>query len=395
MVCVAAFVEAASMGIISPINSLYAKSFGLNTTSVGIFITSFAVGRVLVSVPAGKLADRFGRKKLLVAGPLLMALSAVGLATAPNFSQLLASRLLNGMGSALFITGALLVIADLSSIDERGRMNSFFQFSTILGLTVAPFIGGLLTMKWGYHVVYYVHASMAFLIGMTNWWFFAESYKKLMPGTNQNSKTNPANRKFALQNSLITLDFIMIALVGFIIFISRSGSRDTLLPLIGTELFGLSPSSIGLLFSFSAIANLMTVPLAGFISDLFGRKPAILIGLFLNSLGLLMIGTTVSYNLFFLGAMLMASGKGFGETTSLIYVADITDSNRYGSTYGLFLTIRDLGLLLGPISLGLIADLTNIKTPPIINGFAMLLIFGLFFTFGKETLHCHRIKYSE
>jgi MFS transporter, DHA1 family, multidrug resistance protein len=385
MLCLAAFIESAGMGIISPINSLYAQSFGLSTTLVGIYITSFAVGRVLANIPAGRIADHFGRRKIIVIGPFLIASASLGLAFATNYTQLLLSRLLHGIGSAVFLTGAFLVLADLTLSEERGKVNSIFQASIILGLTISPLAGGIIATNTGYKSVFYFQSVIVFLTGIFIWWSFPESLGKF-PLNSIPIKEKKSRSISPVVDLLKTNSLLLVAIVGFIIFVSRSGSRDTLLPLIGSEVFGLNPTSIGIIFTLSAATNLFAIPIAGFFSDNKGRKPVILLGLLLNGVGLLFIGLTTSYILFILGAVLMASGKGFGETSSVIYVADISDAHRYGTSYGLFLSIRDMGLLVGPMTLGWIADQTNLHFPIVLNSFVMLMIMVLFWFFAKETL---------
>ena len=64
-------------GIVSPILSLYAATFSIGTTMIGMIITSFGVGRLLADLPAGVLSQRFGRKPLLMAGPAIIVVGVV------------------------------------------------------------------------------------------------------------------------------------------------------------------------------------------------------------------------------------------------------------------------------------------------------------------------------
>jgi DHA1 family multidrug resistance protein-like MFS transporter len=386
MLCMAGFIEAAGMGIISPIIPLYAQSFGLSTTLIGIFMSFFAVGRVLVNIPAGRIADRFGRRKLIVLGPFILSFAALCLATATNYTQLLLSRFLHGMGSALFLTGAFLVLADLSLPEDRGRVNSFFQASMILGLTISPFVGGVIATNMGFHAVFYFHSVIVFLIGIFIWWYFPESLGSHLSNPSA-AKNNATSRSESPVDDLLkTRSLLLVAAVGFIIFVSRSGSRDTLLPLLGAGVFGLDPTSVGMIFTISAATNLLAIPIAGILSDSRGRKPVILLGLFLNGLGLLLAGWATNLIPFILGAVLMAFGKGFGETSTVVYIADMSNADRYGRSYGPFLSLRDLGLLIGPLTLGWLADRTNLHFPLILNGFVMLMMMVLFWFVARESL---------
>lgn len=383
--CLITILGDTGLGLTNPIVPLYAKSFGVSLTLVGFFITTFAIGRLCVNIPAGRAADRWGRLYVIMLGPFITGLAALGQAKAINFSLLLLFRFFQGAGSALYLTGGFLLIADLSLPDERGRTTSLFQGSSLLGLTVSPAFGGILANHFGLRAPFYVHAFIAFLVGLLIWRQFPKILNNYNPKLNQQAREHFSRSSLNL-GLFSDTNFLLIALVGFIIFVSRSGSRDTLLPLVGEKVIGLDIAKIGFIFTVVAALNLVTIPLAGVLSDKFGRKPLILLGLFLNGLGLGLVGIAISYSCYLFGVILMGAGKGFSETSSIVYVTDISQTDQYGATYGLFLTLRDLGLFFGPISLGWIADVTYLQLPLILNSVVMILIALLFGVGGKETL---------
>src|SRR5688572_7545193 len=90
IVCVAALILSFGIGLTSPVVSLYAQSLGVSTSLVGLYITIFALGRILVTIPAGRAADRWGRRALLGFGPLVIAVAALGQALVQNYPALLA-----------------------------------------------------------------------------------------------------------------------------------------------------------------------------------------------------------------------------------------------------------------------------------------------------------------
>jgi MFS family permease len=84
--------------------------------------------------------------------------------------------------------------------------------------------------------------------------------------------------------------------------------------------------------------------------------------------------------------LILGAGKGFGEPTTVVYVTDVSPSKRYGTSFGLFLTLRDLGLLVGPVVLGKLADLVNLRFPLYANALSMLVLTLVFGFLAAETL---------
>lgn len=386
IVCLAGFLSSSGMGLTNPVLSLYANDFGVSTSLVGFFITTFAVGRVLATIPAGRAADRWGRRKLLLLGAVILSTSSFALASATTFLQLLMFRLLQGVGSALYMSSALLVVADRASPSERGRSNAFFQGSILLGLTISPAIGGLLATSFGIRAPFYGHALLSIVIILFAWRWFPSSHRMqpVQAATQSGDVTAPVESITA--RLLSDRNFLLISLAAFMIFIARAGSRDTVLPLLSKEALALSAAALGFLFTLIGLLNLLAIPLAGWVTDRFGRKPAVVLGLALTAVSLGILAIASSYTWFVFGALLLGMGKGFGEPSSIVYVTDITLRGSFGRSFGLFLTLRDLGLFIGPVLLGWLADYFNLRLPLIINSSALIVTALIFAFLAKETV---------
>lgn len=113
--------------MVSPILPLFGRTFGVSTTMIGFLITSFGLARMMLDLPAGVLAHRFGRRPVLVAGSALLSLGSFLCATSSTYSELLLWRFLQGAGSAFYTTAAMTVAADLSRPQNRGRIMAFYH----------------------------------------------------------------------------------------------------------------------------------------------------------------------------------------------------------------------------------------------------------------------------
>ena len=122
--CVLIAVNQLGFGSIVPALALYARSFDVTQSAIGLAIAVYGLARFLVAVPAGQLADRLGRRSTLAMGGLLSAVGNLLCALAPSYPAFVGARFVAGAGAALVLTTGLIVIADISTPANRGRMMS-------------------------------------------------------------------------------------------------------------------------------------------------------------------------------------------------------------------------------------------------------------------------------
>lgn len=143
--CVLISANQLSFSANTPVIAQYAESFGVSMTAIGFTFAIYGLARLLLNIPAGNAADRFGRKRALALGGTLTALSTVGCALAPNYELFLSARFVGGAGAAFVLTGGQIVLADIARPDNRGRLMSVYQgvFLMTAGLGAIP--GGWLS----------------------------------------------------------------------------------------------------------------------------------------------------------------------------------------------------------------------------------------------------------
>ncbi|MCH1434095.1 MAG: MFS transporter, partial [Acidimicrobiales bacterium] len=112
ILCGATFLVMAGQGVVSPVIPLYAKDFGVSAAAVGLTLTVFALARLIVNVPAGIIADRFGRRILLVGGPVITSVGMIGSGLSDSIGELLVWRFVAGAGSAFYMSGAMIYLID-------------------------------------------------------------------------------------------------------------------------------------------------------------------------------------------------------------------------------------------------------------------------------------------
>ncbi len=363
MVCVATGVIMLGQGVISPVLPLYAKDFGVSAAMVGASISVFGVARMILNIPAGLLSDRFGRRVLLVGGPAITALGSLLSAAARDIWQLLAYRFVAGAGSAMFMTGAMILVADISTPANRGRMMSLYQGSLLLGVSVGPAVGGLTAELAGLRAPFIVVGVLA--AGCAIWALREMPETNAPPTAAADTATSAQVRGGAdkgaspLPALLTNLSFTLVSLFTFSIFFTRAGSRQTILALQGNEELGMSAGALGGIFAMMALLNLVTIGPSGAWADRFGRKRVIVPSSIVAAGALGLFAIAGSIGLFLLAAVLLGIGTGLMGPAPAAYAADVVPAEARGAGMGLYRTYSDIGIVAGPPLLGWIADATG------------------------------------
>lgn len=135
-----------------------------DSTAVAGLVTAFLVGNGLGLVPAGLLADRFGRRQVMWGGLALYVLGAVGSVFAPTLGVMLAARFVWGLGAAGPRVAALAIVRDVYSGDQMARQMSLIMSVFILVPTVAPALGAGLIAVGPWHLVFWMCVAAAALV---------------------------------------------------------------------------------------------------------------------------------------------------------------------------------------------------------------------------------------
>jgi MFS transporter, DHA1 family, multidrug resistance protein len=373
------FTNMMGFGMIVPVIPLYGRTFEASSAMVGLLVTSFGVARLIFNIPAGRLADRIGRRKLLITGPLISAGGASLAFLAPDFWLLMGALSIQGIGSAIYATAAMTTLADISTEENRGRMMSLHQGSLLLGTSFGPSIGGLIGGIFGLQSVFLAAIIMYIVVAILAYIRVEETLQQ-----STGSRKGPSAAGAGSLALLMNVSFLAVALVSMMIFFTRTGSRATIVPLRGAEDLLMSTTMIGGLLTVAAVLNVLALPIAGWGIDRFGRKKMIVPSTIISGGGVLLMAFAPNIPLMFLGIAIYGAGTGVAGPAPAAYVADLARGQNYGATLGMFRTMSDGGFVLGPILLGWLADLQGFSFALTVNAI-LLVVAGLAFAFfAKE-----------
>ena len=373
-------------GVISPVLPLFARSFGASAASVGLTLSAFAMARLLLNVPLGMASDRYGRRPLLVAGPLVTGIGMIGSGFAAGIPDLLLWRLIAGAGSAMYMTGAQVYLVDISTEHNRARVLGANQGALLLGVSLGPGLGGVLAEAFGFRLPFLAVGAAALLTSVYGHIRLPETHGPRGPAGSLEQRADPSQSPGdpAWRRLLGSRDFLAVSLLTAMVFLTRAGGRFTVFPLLAAAEFGYSASSIGALFTAMALINLIGLAPAATLGDRVGRKAAIVPSGLITAAALALIAWTGDPTLFLGAALLLAVGTSIMGPAPAAYAADVAPREVRGLAMGLYRSAGDLGFVIGPVLLGAIADATTLGGALAANAAIVLTGTLLFAVLARE-----------
>lgn len=382
--CALILVNQMGFGIITPVLPAYARSFGLDASSVGLVIGIYGFARFLANVPAGQLAERRGRRQVLIVGTVITSIASALIATATSLPLLLAYRLLAGLGAATVLTGGQIMVGDIATPENRGRMMSTYQGFFLVGVGLGPAPGGILADQFGLRapfVAYAIFSALACVLAM----LVIRETKPEAGSASAAAISSAASADGArIRATLFSRPFLLIGAVSFVQFFARTGAVFTAVPLLGIDRAGLTASQIGYAMAGVNLLNIATLYPSGQLADRVGRKLAIAPATLFCGLAMLLWGRATDYPSFILAAAVWGLGSGISGPSPAAYVADLAPADLRGRIFGYFRSVSDFGYIIGPLLIGAMIDRFGYGTPLMATA-VMFLISGVaFWAFAPE-----------
>jgi DHA1 family multidrug resistance protein-like MFS transporter len=389
-VCLVIAVNQLGFGIIVPVTPIYARTFGVGEAAIGLVVAVYGLGRFLFSVPVGQAADRFGRKRTIFAGTLLTCAGSLLCGLAGDFTQLLIFRFIAGIGSTTVITGTQIVVADVATPENRGRMMSTYQGFFSFAVGVGPSVGGLVALLAGPRAPFFVFAVLTLVAGAVALTQLPETggRRAVTALVGAKAGTRPAGRG-VVRRLLTNVGFLCVSLVTFQAAFTRTGAIFSVVPLAGVERIGLDAAAIGLAITAGNLLNLATIAAAGVLVDRYGRKPVIVPSCLLSAAAFAGFAYAMSYPAFVLSAVLWGIGSALGGSTAA-YAADQAPPGGNGVTMGIYRMLSDAGYIIGPALMGIIAQSAGTQSALLTAAVIAVVAMVPFALLAPETRPRHR-----
>ena len=164
-VCCSIFLFTIGQGATNPILPLLVQNLGYTAAIAGFAVGIFGAGRFITNLPSGILAQKIGRKPILVIGPLIASIGYFLTGYFDSIQLILLARLITGFGGGMHFVGASIYLRDMSNLNNRGRILSLQTISILIGQTIGPIIGGYIGELYGFTSPF-IFASISLVIAI-------------------------------------------------------------------------------------------------------------------------------------------------------------------------------------------------------------------------------------
>lgn len=379
------FIAFLGIGLVIPILPTIMNEFKISGSVVGYLTAAFALTQLIVSPFAGKAADRFGRKIMIVLGLFIFALSELLFAVGQSIEVLFLSRILGGISGAFIMPAVTAFIADITTFETRSKALGYMSAAISTGFIVGPGIGGFLS-EFGTRIPFFAASILGCVAGFLSLVALKEPIRQQnVEETTEIVKTNSL-RKLFMPIFLIPFSLIFISSFGL-------ASFESFFSLFVDKKFNFTPSDIAIAITGGGIMGaLVQVMLFDRLTRKIGEINVTRYSLIFSVILVFLVTVVNGYLSIMLVSFFAFVGFDLIRPALTTYLSKIAGDDQ-GFVGGLNSMFTSLANVIGPIIGGLLYDV-NINYPYYFA--TVLLIIGSITAFvwrdSKKMMNKNSIK---
>jgi EmrB/QacA subfamily drug resistance transporter len=363
--------------------------FHMDAIALSWVATAYLLATAIFLVPFGKIADIHGRKKVFLYGLATFTLASFIMTLVASSGMLVGVRVIQGIGCSMIFGTAVAILTSVYPPGERGKALGIYITAVYFGLSLGPFLGGILTEQFGWRSIFYINVPIGIVaIALVMWklkgeWAeckgeqfdlkgsiiygvtlvavmlgFSElpafsgalllmtglvlllvfiRFERAMPYPVLNIRLFSESRVFAWSNIAALINYSATYAVAFLLSLDLQFTK------------GFSPEYAGLVLLAAPFSQALISPFAGRLSDQVDPGVIASVGMGFTALGLfLLVFLGESTSLYFIIIALIILGIGFGlfSSPNTNAIMSAVDKRSYGVASGIIGTMRLLGQML-------------------------------------------------
>nr|WP_312292015.1 MFS transporter [Clostridium chromiireducens] len=372
------FIALLGQGMVIPILPEYLKQFNAGGSVAGYLVAVFGAAQFLFSPIGGRFSDKYGRKKMILAGLFLTVISDFMFAISQELIWLYIARFIGGIGLGIMIPSNLAYIADTTTKETRAKGMGYFSAAINLGMVLGPGIGGVIA-QLGIRVPYFWASALGLV---------ATVLTIGLPETLSIEKRN--SLKNLKKNESISRQFIQSFHTPYfpyliLIFVMTFGlvNYETVYSLYVEQKYGFNSQYISVLITLGAIIGIIIqVGLIDKVIKRFGEYKLIRFSLLMTAIALLLMLIKVNFiYLLVVSAIFFAFNSFLRPTVSTMLSNKAGDQQGFVS--GLSNTYTSFGNIIGPLMAGNLFD-KHINLPYVVGALILIGTIGITFIGNKS-----------
>lgn len=364
------------------------KSLSCNPVVLGWISISLLLSIAVFAIPAGRVADIFGRKKVFLLGVIICTVTSFVLATSHTAAVLIFFRAVQGIGGAMILNTGLVIVSSIYPAGKRGKPLGLCMAAIYTGQTLAPFLGGLLTHHFGWRSIFLANVPFGlFVIGFMFWkikdeqveaadgkidFIGAVIFGAMIVPIMYGLSILPSGQGFWLISAGLACGAVFVkwelkvdtpilemklfrenrvfsfSILSAFIFYSGVFAVGFLLSLYLQYIKGFTPKQAGFVLVSQPIFQAFLSPLAGRLVDRVKPRLLSIIGMSSTTVGIFLFALiTANTNLLIIlcGLFLVGIGWAFFISTNMNDAIGSVDRKYYGTASGMIATIRQIGMM--------------------------------------------------
>ena len=336
------FSSASQTIVISPIRPRISEELGIADAALGTLVSGYSLMLGLFAILAGPVSDKIGRRRILILGTATMTVALALHGLVQGYTSFLAVRLFAGMAGGMLSGAAVSYIGDFFPYNRRGWATGWVMSGAAVGQIVGIPLGIALSGRWGFRAPFYIFAVTMAATVLLLWLRIPQPPVKRTEGR---LSIGQATRDYAtmlrrpeVRWAAAAYFSMFLSIALFVVYMPTWLERD----------LGVTANEIALMYLLGGIANVITGPQAGRISDRVGRRRIVLLACV--GLSAVMVATpyvvtsaSIAYPVFFVTMVLIAMRI---SPFSALLTALVTDERR-GSLMSLSVALGQMGMAVG------------------------------------------------
>ncbi len=378
-------------GVVFPIFARRLGEFGSGVESLGVMTMAYALTSIIASPIMGVLADRYGRRPLILSSLAIFAIVNIGFLLAASTEAFILIRAAEGIVFAGLGPASMGVVADIAPENKRGQWMGYLAGGQSVGWVVGPTVGGVLYDWLGFAAPFVISAVLAFIafaatfvmIPETRTWIIRQRETLRQRRTMAMHPESGQAESFweSLPRPLPT--FAILLFINFAVIFAWTFAEPRLMFYVYDDLHW-TTAQFGVAAGMYGIALLLGEVILGQLSDKYGRKPVLIAGVLLNSAQYLGFVLTASYPLLMMSFIIAGLAEALFSPALSAYYMDITPEQHRARIMGLRGAAGSVGSLVGPGLLVLAAGLISPQVIFVLSSAAVFIGAILTFLVARE-----------